>query len=298
MITKKDIAKLESLLYLYAISKSKSKRNVAEQLGTTVDTINKYIADLEAEQKTKFLVSNGRGTVITPEGRRILKISENMVRAVHELESYAEAAESYAGVVRVATLDSIVDYIASDKIFAFMRKYSDLVVEMKVTNELPDMGTLETDICIDYQPPQNQDTVLIAAKKVRFGLFASQKYLDEFGTPKNLRDLCNNHRICIKEGKITATPVASNMLKNAKYVVYKTNSIRELRTVLTKGIGIGICSFSFGHEHLVHLKHLNFEFTKEIYLIAHKDTKDMPRIRLVLEYLKTLLDEKLGKSRG
>ncbi len=296
MITKKDIAKLESLLYLYAISKSKSKRSVAEKLGTTVDTINKYIADLEAEQKTKFLVSNGRGTVITPEGYRILKISENMVRAVRELESYAEAAVSYAGVVRVATLDSLLDYLASDNFFEFMRSYPDLMIEMNVNNALPDMGTLEADICIDYQPPKNEDTVLMATKKLRFGLFASPRYLEEYGTPKNLRDLCNNHRICVKEGYITETPEVHGLLKNAKGVVYRTNSIRVLSSVLSKGIGVGICSHSFGHDNLVHLKHLNFEFSKNIYIIAHKDTKDMPRIRLVLEYLMNLLDERFGKS--
>lgn len=61
MINKKDILKLESLLYLYAFSKHGSKRAVAEKLGVSVGTVNKYISDLQAETKTYFLKSNGRG---------------------------------------------------------------------------------------------------------------------------------------------------------------------------------------------------------------------------------------------
>lgn len=88
MISKKDISKLEGLLYLYALSKSKSKREVAEKLGTSVDTVNKYISDLESELKTYFLMSSGRGTVITPEGERILSVSKEIVRALRSIDLY------------------------------------------------------------------------------------------------------------------------------------------------------------------------------------------------------------------
>lgn len=36
----------------------------------------------------------------------------------------------------------------------------------------------------------------------------------------------------------------------------------------------------------------DFGFDINIYLIVHKDTKDMPRIRVVLDYIKKVLDEK------
>lgn len=80
MISKRDILKIESLLFLQAIFEAGSKREVAGQLGTSVDTLNKYLSEFEAEMKTKFLISNGRGTVITPEGKRMLDIAQDVVR--------------------------------------------------------------------------------------------------------------------------------------------------------------------------------------------------------------------------
>ena len=40
MITKKDIAKLEGLLMLVAVSENNSKKKVAEALNLSVDTLN------------------------------------------------------------------------------------------------------------------------------------------------------------------------------------------------------------------------------------------------------------------
>lgn len=102
MISKRDILKIESLLFLQAISEAGSKREVAGQLGTSVDTLNKYLSEFETEMKTKFLISNGRGTVITPEGKRMLDIAQDVVRAVRSMDDYAEEADAYSGVVRLA----------------------------------------------------------------------------------------------------------------------------------------------------------------------------------------------------
>lgn len=144
MINKKDISKLESLLYLYAFSKHGSKRAVAEKLGASVDTVNKYISDLQAETKTYFLKSNGRGTFITPEGKRVLKVAENIVRSLHELDNFGEEASSCKGIVRLGMMDALADYLGSTakhEICSFLESYPDLHLETIIGNTMPDMST-------------------------------------------------------------------------------------------------------------------------------------------------------------
>ena len=130
MISKRDILKIESLLFLQAISEAGSKREVAGQLGTSVDTLNKYLSEFETEMKTKFLISNGRGTVITPEGKRMLDIAQDVVRAVRSMDDYAEEADAYSGVVRLAMPDAIADYIGMREVGEFIRKYPDLSLSL------------------------------------------------------------------------------------------------------------------------------------------------------------------------
>lgn len=293
MITKREIQRLEGLLYLYALSKAKSKRKVAELLGTSVDTVNKYIADLEADMMTCFLKSNGRGTMITPEGKRILKISEDIVKAVRSMGDYADTAAAYSGIVRLATTDAISEFLGVDCLQEFFQLYPNINIESLIGNDLPNMDILEADVGICYDPPESPDLVLISVKSVRWGIFAAQSYIDKYGRPKDIKDMIEHHRICDKDNHERYVGKWKEII-DAANVVYRTNSIYSLRGALEAGLGVGICPYIFGESKLVHLHEIDIDFDITLYMIAHKDTKDMPRIRALIDFLKKLLDEKVA----
>lgn len=292
MLTKKEILKLEGLLYLYALSKASSKREVSRNLNISVDTLNKYLDFLEQELGSRFFNSGGRGTALTPEGQRLIELSENIIKTIRPVGNYAEDASSYKGTVRLYMTDAIADYFGPDNIFEFMQRYPDLKLETTVTNKLPNMETLETDIFIGYQPHSDPDTVIIAHKQVTCRLFASQRYLNHYGMPKNMDDLLENHRLCDKLEHGQYVPQWKEITDKAKHVVYRTNSIFQFRHYLNEGVGIGICPTIYGNNRLYPITGVDFKFDIDVYLMAHKDTKDMPRIRVMLDYLKELLENK------
>ena len=293
MISKKDISKLEGLLYLYAVSKTNSKREVAGKLGTSVDTVSKYLADLENELKTYLLVSNGRGTVITPEGERILDAANDIVRVMRSIGDTEAAAEDdvYNGIVKISMPDSVADYIGSGWLADFYQKYPDVRIENHIYSDLPEAVA---DISLQYELPADMDGRLsvIRAKTVACGLFASQKYLDDFGTPKSINDLLENHRICEKNNHERCLNGWHDLADKARHLVYSTNSIFSYRSALDKGIGIGICPLSYGRENLVHLLKKEIGFTLNLYLAAERENAELPRVRVLLDYLKNVLDEK------
>lgn len=292
MINKKDITKLEGLLYLYAVSKVGSKREVADKLGTSGDTVNKYITDLEAELKTRFLVSNGRGTVITPEGQRILRIADVIVKALHSLGDYGENAASFKGIVRLAMPDAISIYLGTDKLSEFCSQYPDINFEVSVQNVLPNMNALEADIALSYDEPNQSDLVSICTKRVKCGLFASRKYIETHGVPKDLTEMVKKHRICDKINHRDYVPGWRNMMEEAAHLVYSTNSIFALRSSLEEGMGIGMFPLAFNGGNLIHILKEEFSFEIPVYLMAHRETKDTPRIRIVLDTIRKILDEK------
>ena len=71
MISKKDIANLESILLLRAVEQHAGKRKASEALNTSVDTINKYLDNLEQELGVKLLSTSSRGSNLTNVARRI-----------------------------------------------------------------------------------------------------------------------------------------------------------------------------------------------------------------------------------
>lgn len=192
--------------------------------------------------------------------------------------------------MRLGMPDAIADYLGTDGLFDFLEKYPDISLENRISNNIPNMETLEADICLDFRPPSSPNLVLIAVKEIRCGLFTSQKYIDRYGVPKDVDDLINNHRICDKCNHELFVEGWKYVKDNAKHLVYVTNSIFSMRSVLLSGLGIGICSFPSACENksLLHVNLKGMDFSIPIYLLAHRDTKDMPRIRVVLDYIKDL----------
>ena len=292
MLTKKEILKLEGLLYLYALSKAPSKREVCRNLNVSADTLNKYLNFLQQELGTRFINSDGRGTALTPEGRHLIELSENIIKTIRSVGNYANEASAYKGTVRLCMTDAIADYFGPDNIFEFMQLYPDIKLESTITNKLPDMETLETDIFIGYRPHTDPDTVIIAHKQVHCRLFAAKRYLSLYGMPQSLDDLLENHRLLDKLEHSLYVPQWKEITDKASHVVYRTNSIFQFRHYLNEGVGIGICPTIYGNNKLYPITSVDFEFDIDVFLMAHKDTKDMPRIRVMLDYLKELLENK------
>lgn len=105
MITKRDINTIESLLLFMAVTQHSNKRKASEALNTSVDTINKYIDNLEQDLSLKLLYSDSRGTNLTENGRKILASAEQITDIIHSMYSATientDALSDCSGKVRV-----------------------------------------------------------------------------------------------------------------------------------------------------------------------------------------------------
>lgn len=294
MIDKRDLIKLNGLVSIYNISSEKSKKKVTQITGTSADTLNKYVKEFQDEMNTKFLVSNQRGAKITPEGKEILKYCDKIIEALDGLEEYADRTVSYAGTVRLGMTDAISEFLGIDSMAPFFHEYPQIHIKTIVENEMPDLDSMEADIGICYDAPkENKDNiVLISAEDISCGVYASEEYIARYGRPENMEDLIANHRICDKSNHRLYANGWKDVLEKSKNVVYSTNSIYSYRRALEAGIGIGLCPYAYAQNRLVHLSEVGFEFKIRIFLTAHKDTKDMKRIRVTLDCLKNLLAQK------
>ena len=97
MLTKKDMNKLSGLLYLLSISQNSSKRKASDSLNTSMDTVNKYIGELEDELGFKLLASNGRGSQITPQAQEILPFAGTLKSILREMEFVAASNSHVTG---------------------------------------------------------------------------------------------------------------------------------------------------------------------------------------------------------
>ena len=94
-----DVRRLRMLLEL---SRLKSMREVAEELGTTTSAVSQQIAALSREAGTALTEPQGRRVRLTPAGRRLAEHAVTILAAVQAARLDLDPGAEPAGTVRVA----------------------------------------------------------------------------------------------------------------------------------------------------------------------------------------------------
>lgn len=279
MITKRDINTIESLLLFMAVTQHSNKRKASEALNTSVDTINKYIDNLEQDLSLKLLYSDSRGTNLTENGRKILASAEQITDIIHSMYSATientDALSDCSGKVRVAMSLGINANLRPGYVRDFFDRYPDISVISTVTPEAPKLDDMTYDIALTNRKPTSPNVVVIREIKVEYGFFASPEYLDAHGYPIDFDEMIAAHRI----------------LTTADSADYISGSHNSLVALVHAGLGIAALPLFYKREGLVCLDNLFCESSLKFYLCAHKNVKDIPRVRAVINFYTAMLDK-------
>lgn len=289
----KDINLLQAMCYLKIIEKYAGKKQAAQKFGVSIDTLNKYIDNLEQELGYKVLSSNARGSFLTPRGQELLKKSVVIENLLDDIKSNAEDKENISGEVQIAVSSIAASAILSKDLVSFYEQYPQIKLLHIIRNEDGQKNIPFSDVDIALSPimPTDSDSVVIISKKVEFGFFAAPQYISKYGCPQNLEDLVNKHQIINKIGYEKYIDGWENLLKKAKSNNFATNVSYYMYEVLKSGLGIGIMPLRFKQEGMFYLEHLPCHSNISLHLITHQRSKDIPKNRVVLNYYKDLLQE-------
>lgn len=295
MITKRDINTIESLLLFMAVTQHSNKRKASEALNTSVDTINKYIDNLEQDLSLKLLYSDSRGTNLTENGRKILASAEQITDIIHSMYSATientDALSDCSGKVRVAMSLGINANLRPGYVRDFFDRYPDISVISTVTPEAPKLDDMTYDIALTNRKPTSPNVVVIREIKVEYGFFASPEYLDAHGYPIDFDEMIATHRILTTADSADYISGWKDTLKKARFVNFNTTSHNSLVALVHAGLGIAALPLFYKRDGLVCLDNLFCESSLKFYLCAHKNVKDIPRVRAVINFYTAMLDK-------
>lgn len=291
-MNKKDVMNVESLFILSSISKNSGKRQAAKEYNASVDTINKYIDSLEKELGFKLLSSNGRGSILTPRAEELIVKVEEIEDILKKIYTYSPDRKDVSGDVRVGLSIVTSTTVFPKDIGDFFDNYPNisLTVMTALDEDFNDAKISNVDIAVTTFEPTSPDLVVVSKRKIDCGFFASPEYLSRHTYPVDIADLISNHRIVGKIGADKRVPVWVDIQKGAKKLCFNTNSTYSIIEVIRNSLGIGILPLRYKDDGLVCLDNIKCDADVTFYLVAHKSTKDIPRIRTVLDYIKELLE--------
>ncbi len=291
MITKKSLQNLNGLLMLSAIAKYQSKRKVAEVTNSSIDTVNKYISNLEQVLGVQLVVNSAKGTYLTRRAASIVEQVENLQTLLDKIYSPLDYDSRYKGSVCVCLPLMVSTALFPCGVTSLCEAYPDIRVISLTTLGSPNYREMGIDFGIVTKLPESvKDFSLLYKKNIECRFFAVADYLDKYGMPKNLNDLLENHRIVDGLQNENYVPGWKKLMLRAKNISFSSNSTFAVVEAIRHGAGIGLMPRLFQGAGLVCLDQLDGGLQMPVYLIVNNCTKDIPRVKIVTEYYKAALD--------
>lgn len=278
---------VRKLLCFLTIAKEGTVSGAAVKGGMKQSNMSTIIKDLEDTVNSKLLTRGSRGVMMTDAGKKVYEIACDLDKTIHRITNFSAVECNISGSVRLWTSDGLAAGYLSSCLPGFYVKYPDVHIDIVCSIDSPNV-LYDADLAVVFEEPRNADAVILAEHELTFGLFASMDYLSKNGYPKNMKDLQENHRICTRDNFSDVWQNWRDIIIGCKHVVASTNSSSLLMQLTRDGIGIAVHPVGVAQQenNLVLLDQLGFELTHPYWIISHKDAKDLPKVRALIDYIK------------
>ncbi len=273
----------DDLRYFLAIDRSGSIGAAARQLGASHSTVLRRIASLEKKLGARLFERLPTGYAMTSAGERLRArlegVAERIEGAQRELSGLDEGP---SGTIRVTSTDTLACGLLMPHLAAFRKTHPGIRIELVVSNTFMSLTKREADVAVrpSNRPPEN----LVGRKigRVRTALYAAR------GRVRRNTDW----RDCdwVSPGESLAH------LDQAKWIAKNVPPERVAATVDTllgmvdavrAGLGIGFLLefLAAPHDDLVRLAEPDANLDTEIWVLTHSDLRNVPRIRILTDFL-------------
>ena len=289
MLDARDLHNLEAYMALLAIMRCAGKKKAAEEQCISVETLNKQIKWLEKSFGHKLVCGQGKKCALTYAGQMVVDSMHEVSEIWDQFEIEKENRNDISGLVKVGIDVSVAPTIVPVTMAGFFEEHSSLGLEMISMLDI-EKDSIDCDICIAREPICHaNDFALIYKRKMQCGYFASSQYLSKHGYPINLNDMADNHRLVLRRNtKIYDDDFKQVLVRSPNMNMISSNSA-SIVDLVRNGAGIGIMPLRFKDEGLVCLDNLVCKTQIMYYLMAKTRIKDVPRVRLILDFYKEAL---------
>jgi DNA-binding transcriptional LysR family regulator len=147
---------LNDLRFIAAISSTGSLAGAARQLGVNHATVFRRVVAIEARLGVRLFERDGGHYTPTEAGEELARAGAAMEEtALVSLRRVAGQDLRPSGVVRIATTDSIAQYLLPAMFKACRSQYPDIQLELAISNNMANLSKRDADIAVrpSAQPP-------------------------------------------------------------------------------------------------------------------------------------------------
>jgi len=214
-------------------------------LNLSQSAISRQIQSLENDLKIHLFERHARGLVLTDNGEYLYKTAHEVISKLKDIETtLGDEKDKLHGKLTITTVVSFGTTWLTPRIQEFMKMHPEIEIELIFDDKELDLSTRQADIGIFMRRPKQLNYIQRKLIDLHYHIYASTKYLEKFGHPKNIKDL-NKHKF-ITYGKGAPSPVFNPdwALKlgtkdnKKRKPIMKVNSVYGLLLAVQSGVGL------------------------------------------------------------
>ncbi|HZR90374.1 MAG TPA: LysR family transcriptional regulator [Bradyrhizobium sp.] len=271
------------------VARCGSFRSAAERLDLSINAVRRRVGDFEREIGSTLFIRDVHGTRLTEEGVHVVAAVERMEAAAFDLLRAGGAPnDALSGEVRVAITEALGTFWLAPRMIEFQRSFPNILIDLHCAMRSADVSRHEADIAIQLSPPTALDMKQLRLGRMHLMFFASEQYLDTYGTPKTAEELIKHRLVVQLTDEATKEAFASLFPGSSErdLVVMKTNVSSANHWAVANGAGIGMfptCAHALGGN-MVPLD-IDKTLSLDIWLSYHPGNGRIPRVRNMIDWL-------------
>ena len=280
-----DWSLLQSFLVL---AETGSLSRAAPLLASTQPTLSRQLALLEAQIGHSLFERSPRGLRLTAAGEALLPAARRMREGAQDLTlALAGREQSLAGTVRLTASDIVSTYLLPEVLCALREAHPEIQIELVASNAVEDLRERSADIAVRMVRPAEPTLVARKLADWPLGFYTHRHYLDAHGLPTPAT-MADHHWLgydrsdqMLRGFREAGFPVERDFFAlrcDSQAVVWEA-----VRAGL--GIGVGMTQLAARDADLVQVL---AEFAippLPVWLTAHRELRDTPRLRVVFDHL-------------
>lgn len=185
----------DKLRTFYVVAQAKSLTKAGEKLNLSQSAVSRQITALEEMLKVTLFHRHARGLLVTEQGEILYKTVAEMVGKLHETETLlAESSSKPKGQFRITAPVALGSAWLAPSLKEFQQLYPEIEITLIVDDRELNLAMREADVAIRMYPSKHPDLIQRPLVHLNNSIYASNDYLHEHGTPRNLEEL-QQHRI-------------------------------------------------------------------------------------------------------
>lgn len=272
-----------------AITRTGSLSGAAASLGAGLATVSRQIERLEAALGLTLFSRHQNGYRLTDDGAALLERAETLEQAAEAFTEGSAAQAGIAGRVRLATAETLANHIIIPALPKLTNQYPDLTLEVVTDVPAVNLHRRDADLAVRLVKPERGNVTIRRLGTLGFGLYASRVYAEHRRDDARL-EADRFITWCETYGHLPAARWVERALRGRAPALATTTLSAQLAAAIS-GVGLAVLPHFLGRQSDLVCLQSDLGIDQEIWLAVHTDLAQSRRVRVVADFLASLIRE-------